>query len=63
MSKYNPKNKEEALCHQLEHDLKVCFSMSQFIHHKDDYEKKKEFQKALDIVKMRIATYESTNYS
>jgi hypothetical protein len=63
VSKHNPKNKEEAFCHQIEDDLKLCFSMAQMIHRKDDYEKKKEFQKALDIVKMRIATYEQNKYT
>ena len=62
-SKHNPKNKEEAYCHQLEHDLKLCFSMSQFIHRKDDYEKKKEFQNALNIMKTHIELYEQTKYS
>lgn len=62
-SKHNPKNKEEAYCHQLEHDLKLCFSMSQMIHRKDDFEKKKLFQDALNTIKIRIESYEQTKYS
>jgi len=63
MSKDAPKNKEEAFCHQIEHDLKLCFSMSQFIHRKDDYEAKKRFHDALNVIKIQIASYEATKYS
>jgi hypothetical protein len=61
--KHNPKNKEEAYCHQFEHDLKLCFSMSQMIHRKDDYESKKRFQDALSILKTHISSYEQTRYT
>ena len=65
MSKLEPKNREEAFCHQFADDVKLCLSMSQLIQpgRKDDINRFREFQAALDTLKTHIKSYEQLKYA
>jgi len=51
MSRYSPKNKEEALCYQLEDDVKVLLTLSQM-------DNKTSFQQHIKIMQSFLFNYQ-----
>lgn len=62
MSRLEPKNREEAFTYQFEDDVKLLYSLSQLIRRKDNFEERKPYYDALEILKGHIQSLEQLKY-